>query len=120
MTLDLEKFESELQTRAQELARSVAERNPIAIERSADAFDAAVLAAERESSAQTLTQDSRLLRQIEAARRRLRDGTYGICLHCGEAIAPKRIRAVPWAELCLSCQAMAEEATSDPGFATAA
>jgi hypothetical protein len=49
-TLDLKTLETALQTRARELVRSLAERNQIAIERSADEFDATLLAAERESS----------------------------------------------------------------------
>ena len=50
-----------------------------------------------------------LLRQVEAARDRLRDGTFGICQRCEEEIAPKRLRAIPWAAYCVSCQAKAEE-----------
>ena len=32
------------------------------------------------------------LREVEAARDRLRDGSFGICLRCEEEIAPKRLR----------------------------
>jgi DnaK suppressor protein len=120
-TLELKKFESALQTRARELARFLAQRNQIAIERLADAFDATLLAAERESSAQTLEQGFRLLRQVEAARDRLRDGSFGICLGCEEDIAPKRLQAVPWAAYCVSCQTEAEEAGAfQPRLARAA
>lgn len=120
-TLDLKTLEAALQTRARELARSLAAHNQITIEQAADAFDAALLAAERESSAQILAQDFQLLRQVEAARDRLRDGTFGICLRCEEGIAPKRLRAIPWAAYCVSCQAKAEEGkTFRPRFARAA
>jgi DnaK suppressor protein len=108
-TLDLKTLETALAARARELARSLAEHNQITIERAADAFDEALLAAERESSAQILAQDFQLLRQVEAARDRLRDGAFGICLRCEERIAPKRLQAVPWAAYCVSCQAQAEE-----------
>lgn len=57
--LDLETLATGLQTRAGKLARSLAERNPIVIERAADEFDASLLATERESSARTLEQDFR-------------------------------------------------------------
>jgi DnaK suppressor protein len=43
-------------------------------------------------------------REIETALARLADGTYGVCLECGRPIEAKRLRALPWAELCLSCQ----------------
>jgi DnaK suppressor protein len=101
-----------LQSRAQELARFLAERNQITIERSADAFDGRLEAADRETSAQALAEDFRLLRRIEAARDRIRDGTFGICLGCEEGISLKRLRAVPWAALCISCQEKAEEGSA--------
>jgi len=75
-TVDRKTLEVGLRTRAQELARTIGERNQIAIERAADVFDASLLATERESSARTLEHDFRLLRQIEAALDRLRDGTF--------------------------------------------
>jgi DnaK suppressor protein len=46
----------------------------------------------------------RRLQMVEAALRRIEDGAFGICLVCGEAINPKRLRAVPWTQLCVSCQ----------------
>ena len=120
-TLELKNLEAALQTRAKELVRSLAERNQITIERSSDAFDATLLAAERESSAQALEHEFLLLRQVEAARDRMRDGTFGICLSCEEEIAPKRIQAIPWASYCVSCQEKAEEGrTLRPRLARAA
>jgi DnaK suppressor protein len=107
-TLELKRFEAALKTRARELARSLAERNQITIERAADDFDASLLAVERESSARTLEQDFRLLREVEAALGRLSAGTFGICAHCEEAITRKRLQAIPWAAYCVSCQEKAE------------
>jgi DnaK suppressor protein len=107
--LDMKTLETALETRARELARSLAERNQITIERAAEAFDESLLAAERESSARALAQDFQLLRQVEAARDRMRDGTFGVCLRCEDRIAPKRLQAIPWAAYCVSCQEKAEE-----------
>lgn len=106
---ELKEFELVLRTRAQELARSLAERNQITIERSADESDQRLHAAGRESSAQALAGASHLLRQVEGARDRMRDGAFGICLRCEEEIPLKRLQAIPWAAFCLSCQQMAEE-----------
>ncbi len=108
-TLELKTIELALRTRARELADSLAERDQITVERSADTFDATRLAAERESSALALSHDFLLLRRVEAALGRMRKGVFGFCLACEEEIAPKRLQALPWAAYCLSCQAKAEE-----------
>lgn len=110
--LEMKAIESALRRRARGLGLSLAARNEITIERSADEFDAALLAAERESAAQNLAQDHRLLRQINAALHRLNDGTFGICLRCEEEIASKRLLAIPWAAYCVSCQEKVEEAAT--------
>jgi DnaK suppressor protein len=39
----------------------------------------------------------------------LDEGTYGICVECGQPIAPKRLKLFPNAMRCLACQEMAEE-----------
>lgn len=44
------------------------------------------------------------LGEIEAALRRIDDGTYGNCLICGKPIAEQRLRAIPWARLCIDDQ----------------
>jgi DnaK suppressor protein len=44
------------------------------------------------------------LREIEAAQERLREGTYGTCEECGEAIPFARLQAYPAARLCIADQ----------------
>jgi RNA polymerase-binding transcription factor DksA len=44
------------------------------------------------------------LGEIEAALRRIDDGTYGTCPMCGQQIAEERLRALPWASLCIDDQ----------------
>ncbi len=43
------------------------------------------------------------LQQIAAALGRIEDGDYGICLGCGEAIAPQRLALNPTAPVCIEC-----------------
>jgi DnaK suppressor protein len=50
-----------------------------------------------EGAQQTLT-------EIEAALRRIDDGTYGICESCGKPIGEERLKAIPWARLCIDDQ----------------
>lgn len=47
------------------------------------------------------------LSQVQRARERLASGRYGICAHCGEAIAAPRLAALPTAERCVACAAQA-------------
>ncbi len=48
-----------------------------------------------------------LVRQIDRALAKLADAPedFGLCEACEEEIAPKRLAAVPYAALCVSCQA---------------
>jgi DnaK suppressor protein len=43
------------------------------------------------------------LQRIEAALKRIEDGSYGECLDCGEEIAAKRLAVDPTATLCIDC-----------------
>ena len=49
------------------------------------------------------------LRRIELALRRIDDGEFGYCLHCGEPIAYARLAVQPFATLCLECQEASEK-----------
>ncbi len=44
------------------------------------------------------------LDQVEAALRRLDEGTFGACVRCGRPIAAERLEALPWAAHCIDCQ----------------
>lgn len=50
------------------------------------------------------------LEQVLAARQRLVEGTYGICLDCGEDIDLRRLAALPSTPYCTACQAIREHA----------
>jgi len=52
----------------------------------------------------------RALRQIDAALARLHAGRYGLCSACSESIPVARLRAVPFATLCVPCQTQRERA----------
>src|SRR5581483_11693337 len=44
------------------------------------------------------------LRMVNEALDRLKSGENGICQSCEEPIPAKRLRALPWARYCISCQ----------------
>jgi RNA polymerase-binding protein DksA len=47
----------------------------------------------------------RELKQLDAALKRLEQGTYGVCEVCGEPIAEKRLDVLPYATRCIECAA---------------
>jgi len=53
--------------------------------------------------------DRVVLQQVNEAIERIDDKSFGVCIHCGEPIHPKRLEAVPWAALCLRCQGLQEK-----------
>ena len=48
------------------------------------------------------------LAQIDRALAKLDDGTYGTCERCGREIGEERLRARPWALLCIDDQRLAD------------
>ena len=52
----------------------------------------------------TLEENSEhVLAEIEAALKRIDDGTYGVCEQCGGPIGEARLEAMPAARLCITC-----------------
>ena len=47
---------------------------------------------------------------VSAALRRLKEGRYGECADCGEAIAFDRLKVEPWALRCVACESRRERA----------
>ena len=65
-------------------------------------------AMEREKAFLFASKSGRLLYHIDEALRRLKSGTYGKCLECGDPIAEERLSAVPHARLCIKCKEVEE------------
>jgi DnaK suppressor protein len=105
---ELEKFKKILSEKQTELERFVRNRDGIVIEKAADAIDEVQHATERELAIRNLDRETILLRNVRSALGRIKDGSYGVCLHCDEDISPKRLNAVPWAPYCIQCQEEAD------------
>ncbi len=60
----------------------------------------------------------REIREIEAARARVADGSYGVCAGCGDDVAEARLRAWPTAQRCHACQQHRERTFSHEGTPT--
>ena len=61
--------------------------------------------------------DSMTIDEIEDALAMLREGHYGICGGCGNKIRKRRLRARPFATLCLKCKQMQEREVAVAGHA---
>ena len=57
-----------------------------------------------EFSLKMASAEQRTLYEIDEALKRIEEGTYGDCLLCGKKISPQRLKAVPYASFCISCQ----------------
>jgi len=99
-----------LERKEAELTHELRTRDGIAIEKSADPMDEIQYASERDLAIRNVDRESTLLRQVKAALRRVRDGSFGTCVECDWAISPKRLAAVPWASRCIQCQDAADRA----------
>jgi RNA polymerase-binding protein DksA len=60
----------------------------------------------------------RELRDIEAARTRISDGTFGTCVGCGDDIGFARLLAYPTAKRCVACQRQRERTFAHEGTPT--
>ena len=58
----------------------------------------------KEMDVSYITQEVKEVQAINAALRRMGEGTYGQCIECGTDIAAARLDANPSAERCIECQ----------------
>lgn len=52
--------------------------------------------------------DREILQKVDDALVRIANGSFGVCVECGDGLNRKRLEAVPWASFCLSCQEKVE------------
>jgi DnaK suppressor protein len=73
-----------------------------------DMADVATDAFEQELTLNLLGNEEEVLGQIDAALRRIEEGTYGQCEECGRGIPKARLDAIPYTPLCVECAAREE------------
>lgn len=111
---ELNDFRAVLKAKHSEAARMLGRREGLTIERTPDALDEVQFATARELSTRNLERESSLMREVRAALDRIANGSYGVCNHCEEEIGQKRLKAVPWATLCIACQEKSDR-NQEPG-----
>lgn len=66
---------------------------------------------EREKSLALIRSFELRLEEIDNALKQIEVGTYGICERCGNPINPERLKIMPEAKYCISCQTAIEKRT---------
>ena len=62
-----------------------------------------------------VSRDLTELRALDAARGRMEEGSYGVCVDCGGEIEYERLKAAPAAFRCINCQRLHEKTYASPG-----
>jgi RNA polymerase-binding protein DksA len=103
------KFAKEIKSIAQETSKSPREASGDLSGYTVHMADMAADTYERELSMNIVSSEQEVLYQIDDALKRLDDGSYGICQQCNGPIAMSRLKAVPYASLCIGCQRVKEQ-----------
>lgn len=64
---------------------------------------------DREFSLGLASNDRQFLYELDDALKRIDEGTFGFCENCKLVIAKNRLKAVPYARLCVKCQEKKEK-----------
>ena len=63
---------------------------------------------EQEFSLSLMENEGAALEKIQASLDRIEEGTYGACEECGGRIPKTRLKAIPYATLCVKCASQQE------------
>lgn len=109
----LEHFKKRLVQKQSELLQAVSrnEQDGRAADEEAtqDVADKAINSYTKEFLFHLSNSDRNLLQMVAEALQRIKEGSYGQCVTCGNEMNPKRLEAVPWARFCLNCQEKVEQ-----------
>lgn len=64
---------------------------------------------DREFSLGLASNERKLLYELDDALKKIEEGTFGVCEECKSPIAKTRLKAVPYARLCVKCQEKKEK-----------
>ena len=105
--IDLEEMRKRLRNQQKVLAKRVEiERDKVepALTTNPDRTDMAYDYDYRGRRLSVIDQLEGQLVEVEQALERIEEGTYGICINCGQSIQAERLEALPSAALCINCQ----------------
>jgi DnaK suppressor protein len=109
----IEYFKKRLETRQQDLRRTVSrteqDGRTVDEDSAQDIADRAASSYNKEFLFHQSNNDRQLLHMVETALLRIREGSFGECIACGKEINSKRLEAVPWTRHCIECQEKLEK-----------
>jgi len=91
----------DLRAEADSLAQ---EREPGDVQFDEESGEGGTVAVDRERDLALSAQALAAVEEIDDAMRRIERKTYGACERCGQAIPKTRLRALPYARLCVACK----------------
>jgi DnaK suppressor protein len=80
------------------------DREPGDVQFDEESGEGDTLAVERERDLALSAQARAAIEQIDAAIEKIHAGTYGRCENCGTSIPKERLKALPYAALCVKCK----------------
>ena len=104
-------IEKRLADKLAELTGKTDRRNELKAERLNDPDEETRLRQDLDLAVSVINTDWETAKAVEQAMGLLEIGEYGICRECEEPISPKRLAAIPWTTLCVSCK---ESQDSEP------
>jgi DnaK suppressor protein len=69
----------------------------------------------REEAVTFMVALTRTMAAVDSALLAIKDGSYGSCAECGDAINSRRLEAIPWAANCIRCQETIDRQTNTFG-----
>ena len=104
---------SELQRHAQNVDAEQASAIDVVNDEAKESCDLALRNVIQELALKLSDRESKAVAEIDQALMRMREGSYGLCVRCGQKIDERRLNAVPTARYDAACQAAIENAKGD-------
>ena len=109
----LDAFKKRLEDRQRELRQNVSrteqDGRTADLDTAQDIADRASSSYQKEFLFHQSSSERQTLQMVENALSRIREGTFGECISCGNEINAKRLEAVPWTRYCIECQEKLEK-----------
>jgi DnaK suppressor protein len=105
-TNNFEEFEKKLLEMKKSIEKVLADKKEFDLVENeiGDQIDEAGQSLDKEVIFEQSDNERKILNEINAALRKLKNGTYGKCEQCGIEIENKRLKAIPYSRYCIKCQ----------------